>query len=152
MRNLIKEDFIHWGSVLFKVVREGLRAKFTHNRRLVQEKMLKDTGSRIIVDVSTEDKFWVTVKEEGEDFLGRLLMEVRDELVIPGHYTYTPLGDGLPPGETRDNFLRDLKASGGMKPSAGLKPGLSMEPSADPRPTAHLKPSAEPISSPVLKL
>lgn len=86
--NLTEEDLLHWGSVLFSVMREGLRAKLTDTRRLCQEEALLRSGNRIIVEASAEDKFWGTVNGEGENFLGRLLMEVRDEIATPGHYMY----------------------------------------------------------------
>jgi N-glycosidase YbiA len=53
----------------------GLRAKFTQNRDL-REKLLA-TGDAILHEKSENDMFW---GYKGKDLLGKLLMEIREEL------------------------------------------------------------------------
>ena len=79
-----------WDSVKFEVVVRGNMAKFSQNRELLS--FLLGTGDATLVEASPEDKIWgVGLKEEardildpdkwqGENLLGKALMEVRSKL------------------------------------------------------------------------
>ncbi|MCB1204519.1 MAG: NADAR family protein [Verrucomicrobiae bacterium] len=68
-----------WEAIKEGVMKEGLRAKFGQNRRL--RKLLLDTGEAQLVHVSSSDLFWGRNEaEEGQNRLGELLAEVREEL------------------------------------------------------------------------
>jgi ribA/ribD-fused uncharacterized protein len=72
----------HWPDfhvVKVSVMRDIVRAKFTQNLGLKQ--MLLDTGDEPLVEENTwGDRFWGTVNGQGENWLGRILMEVRGDL------------------------------------------------------------------------
>ena len=60
-------------------MREALRAKFSQHQDL--RKILLDTGDAEIVEHTSNDSYWGDGGDgSGKNMLGRLLMEVRDEL------------------------------------------------------------------------
>lgn len=67
-----------WEAVKLDVMLNLLRQKFAHIRLL---DLLLATGEAKLIEGNTwGDRFWGTVDGEGENHLGRLLMQVRDEL------------------------------------------------------------------------
>lgn len=70
-----KEMTANWESIKFRVMLTGLRAKFSQNGQLKQK--LLDTGDMPIHENSPTDMIWGI---KGKDMLGKLLMQVRDEL------------------------------------------------------------------------
>lgn len=70
-----KELIDNWDNLKVKIMYEGLKAKFSQNENL--KKKLLDTGDAILHEDSPSDMFW---GKKGKDMLGKLLMEVRDEL------------------------------------------------------------------------
>ena len=62
------------------IMLKGLRAKFSQNEDLKQK--LLDTGDAILHEDSPTDMFW---GKKGKDMLGKLLMQVRDELKNENH-------------------------------------------------------------------
>lgn len=68
----LKDD---WEEIKVDIMLKGLRAKFSQNHEL-KEKLLA-TGDVIIHEDSPNDMFW---GKKGKDMLGKLLMQVRDEL------------------------------------------------------------------------
>ena len=74
-RSLRKKEMVHnWDERKVAVMKKGLRAKF-RNPTLRQK--LLDTGDAILHEDSPTDMFW---GKKGADMLGKLLMEVRDEI------------------------------------------------------------------------
>ena len=72
---VLRED---WEDVKLDVMLDLLRAKFS-NPELT--KMLLDTGDRGLIEGNTwGDQFWGVCKGQGENHLGLLLMQVRDEI------------------------------------------------------------------------
>lgn len=79
-----------WDSVSKTIVKRGIRAKFEQNPDIL--KILFDTGDLLLAECSAQDKKWgvgVAItdpahtepsKWSGKNLLGRILMEVRDEL------------------------------------------------------------------------
>lgn len=68
-----KEMVEHWHLLKIIVMRTGLLAKFLQNPKL--GKKLIETGNASIHEDSTTDMFWGV---KGDDWLGKLLMEVRE--------------------------------------------------------------------------
>ena len=72
----------NWASIKVDRMRAVLRAKFSQYEELRQ--LLLDTGSRRLVEAGTVNnavnRFWGEVDGRGENTLGNLLMELRDEL------------------------------------------------------------------------
>lgn len=74
-RSLRKKEMINdWNNKKLIIMKKGLRVKFC-NQEL--RKKLLDTRDAILHENSPTDMFWGI---KGEDWLGRLLMEIRDEL------------------------------------------------------------------------
>lgn len=74
-----------WESVKIDVMRDILRVKFADP---VLKAALLATGERHLEEGNTwGDRFWGTVNGVGENWLGKLLMEVRSELRHPGRKT-----------------------------------------------------------------
>ncbi len=79
-----------WKSTRYTIVKRGVRAKFAQNPDILQ--VLLDTGNAIIVECAPRDADWgIKVpdsdpswkdvsKWQGENLLGRILMEIRGEL------------------------------------------------------------------------
>lgn len=79
-----------WDNVSYAIVKRGIRAKFMQNLDLLN--ILLSTGNKVLSEASEKDKKWgigvavdnprrYNMKEwDGNNYLGRILMEVRDEL------------------------------------------------------------------------
>ncbi len=68
-----------WDAVKVDVMRKAVRAKFAQHPTLA-ERLLATTPAELVED-STTDAFWgVGVDGRGQNWLGRVLMEVRSEL------------------------------------------------------------------------
>jgi ribA/ribD-fused uncharacterized protein len=77
-----------WEQVQEEVMRWVLRVKLACNLRAFG-RLLKETRDRLIVERSRRDRYWGAVLEvdgvlRGENRLGRLLMELREELAARG--------------------------------------------------------------------
>lgn len=67
-----------WEGIKENVMLEGLRAKFTQHT-ILREKLLSTGNARLHED-NPWDKYWGYSKGKGLDRLGKLLMQVREEL------------------------------------------------------------------------
>jgi ribA/ribD-fused uncharacterized protein len=68
-----------WSEIRVKVMYNGLKVKFAKNPELAEKlKALKDTY--IQEDNTWNDYFWGVCRGRGSNTLGKLLMQVRDEL------------------------------------------------------------------------
>lgn len=68
-----------WEGEKIGVMREVLHAKFTQNPSLKDD--LLDTGdSKLVESNNWKDIFWGVCKGKGQNWLGKLLMELRDSL------------------------------------------------------------------------
>ena len=71
-----------WEQVKISVMKAIVKDKFTRNISVVDiQKLLLDTGDAYLEEGNSHgDRFWGTVKGEGQNWLGKILMEVRDEI------------------------------------------------------------------------
>lgn len=68
-----------WETVKDDIMREALRAKFTQHKDL--KKILLETGDALIVEHTKNDRYWGDGGDgTGKNMLGKLLMELREEL------------------------------------------------------------------------
>jgi ribA/ribD-fused uncharacterized protein len=68
-----------WEGVKIDIMKKALLAKFLQHDDL--RKKLKGTGKRLLVERSPYDKFWGDGGDgSGQNWLGRLLMEIRDAI------------------------------------------------------------------------
>ena len=79
-----------WDKTKYAIVKRGIRAKFMQNPELLQQ--LLDTGNALLAECSKNDRQWGigiditdesrmdTTKWHGQNLLGRILMEIRQEL------------------------------------------------------------------------
>lgn len=79
-----------WDKISYTVVKRGIKAKFIQNPKL--RRILLDTGDMLLAECSEKDTKWgigISIdnddrfdvsKWKGKNYLGRILMEVRDEL------------------------------------------------------------------------
>ena len=68
-----------WESVKVGVMRDAIRAKFTQHADL--REILLSTGDARIVEHTERDSYWGDGGDgSGKNMLGRILMEIRDEL------------------------------------------------------------------------
>lgn len=68
-----------WEQVKISVMREIVRAKFTQNPDLAQK--LIETGNAYLEEGNTwGDRTWGTVNGSGANNLGKILMEIREQL------------------------------------------------------------------------
>jgi N-glycosidase YbiA len=74
--NLLKKD---WENIKEDVMRRALRSKFLQHPKLRKELIL--TGSNVLIEHTVNDSYWADGGDgTGKNRLGRLLMEVRDEI------------------------------------------------------------------------
>lgn len=70
-----------WETVKIKLMKEIVKAKFTQHPELAQK--LIQTGDTYLEEGNTwGDRIWGTVDGKGANNLGRILMEVREELGV----------------------------------------------------------------------
>lgn len=68
-----------WESVKLGAMRKGLILKFTQNPLLLQK--LRETAGIMLVEGNTwGDRYWGVCKGVGENHLGKMLMQLRQEL------------------------------------------------------------------------
>ena len=68
-----------WDKVKLGIMRELVTKKFTQNKDLA--KLLKETGDAELIEGNTwGDTFWGVCRGQGENHLGKILMEIRDGL------------------------------------------------------------------------
>jgi len=69
----------NWEEKKVSIMRDIVRAKFQQNEQL--GRLLQDTDTAVLQEGNTwGDTFWGICKGNGENWLGRILMEVRGEL------------------------------------------------------------------------
>jgi len=69
-----------WETIKDDIMREALRAKFTQHPDL--KTTLLETGDAEIIEHTTNDRYWGDGGDgSGRNMLGRLLMEIRSELM-----------------------------------------------------------------------
>ena len=69
-----------WDAVKIEVMREVLRCKFTQNPEL-KAKLIATGDAELIEGNNWNDRFWGVCRGVGQNHFGKLLMEVRAELV-----------------------------------------------------------------------
>lgn len=68
-----------WEQIKDDVMREAVRAKFTQNENL--REILLSTGDAILVEHTENDNYWGDGGNgSGKNMLGKILMEIREEL------------------------------------------------------------------------
>lgn len=79
-----------WEKTCYTIVKRGVKAKFAQNKDILRT--LLDTGNELLAECSPYDKKWgvgidigdperlTVAKWKGQNLLGRILMEVREEL------------------------------------------------------------------------
>ncbi|MBR4879076.1 MAG: NADAR family protein, partial [Clostridia bacterium] len=79
-----------WDETCYAIVKRGVRAKFEQNKDILEK--LLSTENKILAECSENDKKWgigVSINDaerfdpscwNGKNYLGRILMEVRDDL------------------------------------------------------------------------
>jgi ribA/ribD-fused uncharacterized protein len=68
-----------WEAVKDQIMREALRAKFTQHKDL--KRILLETGDATLVEHTANDNYWADGGDgSGLNMLGKLLMELREEL------------------------------------------------------------------------
>jgi len=69
-----------WEEVKIEIMRQVLKSKFTQNSEL-REKLIATGDTELIEGNNWNDRFWGVCRGVGKNHLGKLLMEVRAELV-----------------------------------------------------------------------
>jgi ribA/ribD-fused uncharacterized protein len=74
--NKIRDD---WESIKLEVMSDAVYTKFSQHKSLLN--LLLSTGEQRIIESSPYDSYWGEGKDKkGENYLGKILMEVRDRL------------------------------------------------------------------------
>ena len=68
-----------WEEVKYQVMREICLAKFTQNKEL-RERLLATDNEHLEEGNTWGDKIWGTVNGQGNNWLGKILMQVREEI------------------------------------------------------------------------
>ena len=110
-----------WDKTCYTIVKRGVKAKFTQNPRI--QKILLSTGNSLLAECSPSDKKWgigIDINDpkkediskwNGQNLLGRILMEVREELGRELQF--------LPNGDLQYIEARDLSPIAEWNMSAG---------------------------------
>jgi type I restriction enzyme S subunit len=79
----VKDSRKDWFDVNIALMRHSLRLKYGHHPDEIQE-LFKQADGKPIVEISSRDDFWGTFRKGevlvGQNILGRLWMELRDEV------------------------------------------------------------------------
>ena len=67
-----------WEEEKVKIMRDLIREKF-HNPFLTHL-LMRTNGARLVMDNKWNDRFWGVCRGSGENWLGRILMDVRDDI------------------------------------------------------------------------
>lgn len=68
-----------WDTIRTDIMRKIIRFKFKHHAELAQK--LLDTGEQELIEGNSwNDTFWGVCRGKGQNWLGKILMEVRTEL------------------------------------------------------------------------
>ena len=68
-----------WDTIRTDIMRQIIRFKFRHHAELAQK--LLDTGEQELIEGNSwNDTFWGVCRGKGQNWLGKILMEVRTEL------------------------------------------------------------------------
>ncbi|MCK9458683.1 MAG: NADAR family protein [Proteobacteria bacterium] len=95
-RNLRPEEMVQkWETKKTEVMLEGLRKKFHYNNTL--RYLLLWTGDAILIEDSPTDMFWGGALPGSQNMLGKLLVQVRDEIKenVKRRLDTPMYGDGL---------------------------------------------------------
>jgi ribA/ribD-fused uncharacterized protein len=77
---LTKEQTDHWNSIRYNIMKKGVYTKFTSSKYL--QKLLIQTGNKNIVNNIEHDSYWgVGYDRKGLNMLGKILMDIRQQLV-----------------------------------------------------------------------
>lgn len=68
-----------WENIKLQVMKDICKAKFTQNQSL-KEKLLQTGHTPLVENNSWGDNFWGVNNKNGENHLGKILMEIRTEL------------------------------------------------------------------------
>lgn len=68
-----------WSAIRVTVMRNVVRAKFTQNPELAN-KLLATGSTYLVEDNEWGDKYWGVYNGQGENMLGKILMETRESL------------------------------------------------------------------------
>jgi len=69
-----------WEDVKISIMKDLVRQKFTRRHSTIGYKLL-DTGDTLLIEGNNwDDTFWGVCKDKGENNLGKILMEIREEL------------------------------------------------------------------------
>jgi ribA/ribD-fused uncharacterized protein len=90
-----------WNEARVEVMRRVLRAKFDQNLDL-WAKLVATAPRRLIEGNTWGDTFWGRCRGKGENWLGKLLMELRDHYLIP-----PPIPPPTPPILTVEDLMTD---------------------------------------------
>ena len=92
-----------WDETCYAIVKRGVRAKFEQNKDILDK--LLDTENKILAECSANDKKWgigVAIDDSGrydpccwtgKNYLGRILMEVREDLKLASDLGKLGFGD-----------------------------------------------------------
>lgn len=69
-----------WESIKITVMRDVIKAKFSN--KALMEKLLKTGNAELIEGNNWKDYFWGVCNRKGENWLGKILMEIRDSREI----------------------------------------------------------------------
>lgn len=84
---------IDWESVKVDVMRDVLQAKFSDPE--LKRRLMNTHPHRLVEGNTWGDKYWGVCDGEGKNYLGRLLMELRDKLMRQQKVTYASLDQYL---------------------------------------------------------
>ena len=133
-----KESRSDWENVRVRIMRWCLRVKLAQNRHDFGD-LLLDTGARPIVEQSRKDDFWGTKVTEGGELvgmnvLGRLLMELREQLKGDEAESLR----AVEPLPIPDFFLFETPIQRVCSDDGGVRPvGIETRPAPSTAPSAH---------------
>lgn len=127
-----------WSKTKFDRMRGVLYAKFTQHEDL--RDLLLSTGNARLVEVATVDnavnRLWGEVNGVGQNMLGVLLMELREQLRAELKAPAKPKTQAKPKAEAKSKLKAETKTTAEPKPKAVAKPKAVTKSKADAKPTS----------------
>lgn len=115
---------VTWDSTCYTIVKRGVKAKFSQNPAI--RKILMETGNALLAECSPKDKKWGigidisdpdrldVSKWNGKNLLGRILMEVREELRLEEKLLSAPHYKKLKNVYSTNNLVPEWETKAGI--------------------------------------
>lgn len=78
---------LNWEHIKVGIMDQILRDKFGNHNIILQDKLMATEDAQLVEGNTWNDRFWGVCDGQGQNWLGRLLMGIREDIYLLRHYT-----------------------------------------------------------------